>query len=621
MFYKRSVSAKIAIYTGGLILVMCVGLGLLAYYNGSSAVLEEVERALLMQAEQAGEYIESRFETQLSILEVLAERNALKGMNWEEQRLVLQEELDRSSTFLALGVVDPTGLTRYNDGSTANLGNREYVASAFNGKSVVSDVIVSQVTNGVVLMYAVPIKVNNKVVGVLVGRRDASVLSDITDGLGFGSNGWAYIIGSNGTLFAYPERQVVLNQENIFNESGQFITAGRAIQAFGLGKSGVIRYRLNDGASRIVGLAPVDSTGWTIGVGAMETDVLGNVNQLRIFLIWVSLIFIALGAVASIFIGRHIANPLQKVQEVIEAVADGDLTKTVVVKSQDEVGRVAAALNTTIESIRNAMSLVSATTSQMAGTSEQMAAASQEVSASVEEVASTTNQFSSTLDLMNANAQTMSNTALEVSNRAAEGEKAIEGVVEEMSTLRDSTRQLTDDVSSLGSLSGEIGNIVNVISAIADQTNLLALNAAIEAARAGDHGRGFAVVAEEVRKLAEQSAKATSEITSLIGQIQGGISSTVAGMSESAEHAEHALDIVVENGKLLHGILEAVDGIVGQVQEISAGLEQINSGGHEIASATEEQAASMQQVATSAQDLTDIGTKLQELVGHFVLEN
>ncbi|HKM43107.1 MAG TPA: methyl-accepting chemotaxis protein, partial [Limnochordia bacterium] len=284
-----------------------------------------------------------------------------------------------------------------------------------------------------------------------------------------------------------------------------------------------------------------------------------------------------------------------------------------------EIGRVAQALNATIKSVREAMGLVSTTTDELASTSQEMAAASEQVSASIEEVASTTNQFSSSLDMMNTNAQDLSATVDGVSSQAAEGDGAVVNVVKQMNALREDTQKMSRDVTSLGTLSDEIGKIVDAISAIADQTNLLALNAAIEAARAGEHGRGFAVVADEVRKLAEESSQATAEITSLIHQIQNGISTTVSGMGNSAEQADQALSSVNASGRILRNILASVEGIVGQVQGISAGIQETNAAGHEISSATEEQAASIEEVASSAQDLTDMGIRLQELVRHFKL--
>ena len=620
MLRMKSISVRIAVNAAVLVLIICIGIGMLAYKNGSSAVMEEVERALLMQAKQASEYIESRFEVQLSVLEAIAARPEITSMDWETQRAVLQSEVQRLPQFLEIAIVGRDGIARYRDGTTANLGDRSYVIAALQGKNAISDLIVSRVTNSVVLMYAVPIRNNGQVVGVLIGRRDGTALSDVTDSLGFGAHGWAYVVGGNGALLAYPDRQMVLDQVNIFSDTGVLSKAGKALKDFGLGKQGVVRYSLDDGAARLVGLAPISTTGWTIAVGAMESDVLTNVYVLRTLLMGLSVLFILLGVIMAVLMGRLVARPLRQVQEVIEVVADGDLTKQVQLKARDEVGRMAIAVNRTVESMHKAMTMVQSATMELAGTSEEMAAASQEISASVEEVASTTNQFASTLDGLNANAQEVSNTVQDVSQRVVLGEQALVEIVEQVTELRNNTQTLAQEVVDLGSLSGQIGNIVNVISAIAEQTNLLALNAAIEAARAGDHGRGFAVVADEVRTLAEQSAKATAEITSLIHKIQDGISKTVTGMNVGAGNAEKALSSVSESGRILRSILEAIENTVAQVQEISSGLTQINNNGHEIASATEEQAASMEQIASSAQNLTDMGARLTELVKQFKLQ-
>ncbi len=615
----KSIAAKIAVYVAVLVLVICSGLGVISYKFGSAAVVDEVNIALEQQAEEASRYLESVFETRFAVLEAIAARPEMKRMNWEEQRAVLQSEIDRLPDYLAFAVVSRDGTARYGDGTTASLGDRDYVVKAFNGQTAISDIIISRVTNSTVLMYAVPIRNNGQVVGALIARRDGAALCDITDRLGFGANGWAYIIGAEGNLYAYPERQFVLDQVNVLSESGDLANAGRAIREVGLGNPGVVRYNL-DGSARLIGLAPVTSTGWTIGVGAMEEDVLGNVRHLRMLIILITIGFVVASILVAVFLGKRIANPLRRVQEIIEALAQGDLTRSTKVESQDEVGRVAVAVNETISSMSKALSLVADTTDDLANTSVQLAAASQQVSASVEEVASSSNHFSSTLDTMNTNAQAMRQVAVDVSNQASKGEAVVRDIVERMGELRSKTQSSAEQVASLNSLSDEIGSIVGVIAAIAEQTNLLALNAAIEAARAGQHGRGFAVVADEVRKLAEQSSHASAEITSLIGQIQNGISTAVAGMNDGASQADKTLDSVNESGQILHGILDAVTDVVDQVQQITSGLEQVNNSGHEIASATEEQAASMEQVASSAQTLTDMGTRLKEMVGRFLLE-
>ena len=190
----------------------------------------------------------------------------------------------------------------------------------------------------------------------------------------------------------------------------------------------------------------------------------------------------------------------------------------------------------------------------------------------------------------------------------------------QMNSLRDNIQRMALEVGELGTLSKQIGNIAGMIEDIAEQTNLLALNAAIEAARAGEHGRGFAVVAEEVRKLAEQSSEATTEIGTLITQIQSRISSAVADMSQGSNQADQAIAQVHESSDLLNSILGVVEEIMTQITEFSGALKQLNVGGHEVASATGQQAAAIEKVAGSAQELTEICSKLRMIVDRFKLE-
>lgn len=617
---RKGIALRIGAFVGVLVLIISAGLGILAYYRGSSAVIKQVEQALIMQAEEAVEYLETRFQVQLTALQAIAARPEISSMDWTVQRPVLQSEVDRVGLYLALGVVDLTGQARYTDGTTANLSDRDYVLRALAGKPAISDLLVSRVDNSLVLMYAVPIADNGKIVGALIGRRDGTALTEITDRLGFGERGWAIILNSDGTLFAHPNRQYVLDQRNLFTDQANLAEAGAAIKELGVGNTGVVRYNL-DGTRRIVGFAPAKSTGWMIGVGAMEADVMGDVRDLRIFFALAASACLVVGVLGAVLLARQIAQPLQRVQDVIEAASLGDLTLSAEVSSKDEIGSVAQAVNRTMNSMKEMLGLITSSTANLVQTSERLAATAQEVSASVEEVASTTNAFSATLDTMNRSAQEVNEAVHGVSRQAASGTEAIANMVRQMQTLRGNTQSLARDVADLGALSGEIGNIVNTIGAIAEQTNLLALNAAIEAARAGEHGRGFAVVAEEVRKLAEEASAATKSIEQLIRQIQSGIAAIVRGMNDGSTQAETALENVNQSSEILGSILRAVEEIQREVKAFTGGLDQINSGGHEIASATEEQAASMQEVANSAQVLQTMGARLKELVEQFKISD
>lgn len=535
------------------------------------------------------------------------------------QRFLLRSELERLNQFEAFAVVDPSGSARYTDSTIIELGDEDYVQLALSGIENVSDILTSPLTGEPVVMYAVPIINEDKVVGALIAGWHVSALTELTDRMGFGDHGWAYLFGQDGTLYAHPERSYVLEQMNVFEQSGPLASVGQAIQELKGENQGIIRYQLEDKEKRIVGLASLKNTGWTLGVGALEVEVLSNVRQLALILSLASLGFVLAGALLFTYVGRRITVPLQKVKVAMEALAEGDLTQIVDITSSDEVGVVAGALAQTIANMRETLGGVFTSIQELTGISQEVASTTEEVSASIEEVASTTNQFSSQLDTMNTNAQDMTVAMTEVSEQAQAGETAIADIIAQITDLGASIQDLMEEAAQLGTISGRVGQIVDVISAIAEQTNLLALNAAIEAARAGEHGRGFAVVAEEVRTLAEQSAQATADITTLIGQIQGGVQATVAGMESGTNQAQESLVNVNASGVILRDILDSVADIVDQVQAISVGLEQTNVAGHEIASATEEQAAAVGQMADSAQTLGEMGAHLEELIARFKL--
>jgi methyl-accepting chemotaxis protein len=196
--------------------------------------------------------------------------------------------------------------------------------------------------------------------------------------------------------------------------------------------------------------------------------------------------------------------------------------------------------------------------------------------------------------------------------------------VEKVNEIANSVSRSAELITSLGERSKQIGEIINVIKDIADQTNLLALNAAIEAARAGEQGRGFAVVADEVRKLAERTTKATSEIGGMIGTIQSEVDIAVNSMDEANKRVELGVQDVTKAGESLNKIVASVDSLQSMVQQIATATEEmstvsetINCDIETIARVSQDTSSGSGQIAASASDLSRLSSDLQRVAGQF----
>jgi len=207
-----------------------------------------------------------------------------------------------------------------------------------------------------------------------------------------------------------------------------------------------------------------------------------------------------------------------------------------------------------------------------------------------------------------------------------------------MQSIEKSVTTTARTVDKLGATSGKIGQIIDTIQSIAGQTNLLALNAAIEAARAGEAGRGFSVVAEEVRKLAEQSADAATQIGGLIAEIQQDTASAVNAMTEGAREVSVGGEVVNEAGKAFKQLVAMVNkmqdevtriavvlkdlatgnaAVVSEVKDIASLSESVAADTQNISATAEELSATMEEMAASSRMLSDMAEKLQGLIARF----
>jgi methyl-accepting chemotaxis protein len=318
-----------------------------------------------------------------------------------------------------------------------------------------------------------------------------------------------------------------------------------------------------------------------------------------------------------------------ELENIAKKISDGELC------IQFDNGRQAvgayAAIKDMTEKLKQVLSEVKCSSDNLASASLELSAGSERMARGVTEQAGRANQISTASNQMS---QTIADVAKNSSNIAAStsdtlrvadnGQEIVSKSVEEVKAIAETVNESAKLMWSLGERSKQIGEIVNVIKDIADQTNLLALNAAIEAARAGEQGRGFAVVADEVRKLAERTAKATSEISGMIGAIQEEMDQAVASMEEGTNRVEDGVEFSVQAGGALKNIVGSVTSLQSMVQQIAAATEEMSTASEQIsgdietiANVSKETLVSSGQMSQASSDLTKLAGNLQNAVGIF----
>ncbi|BCV65428.1 chemotaxis protein [Shewanella carassii] len=465
----------------------------------------------------------------------------------------------------------------------------------------------------------------------------------------FGSAGYFFVYDGNGkNLFhaLLPELEGT-DQIGMTDPKGTRIIVG-LLNAARSGDGIMTYYYQKPGTNELVEkigyAAMIPGTDWIIGTGAYVDDIDASVAEYEQTALeamkdklWLTLMIVIVITVVTaaiiLFAAQRTVTPIRNMLDNLNDIAEGegDLTKRLQVRGDDEIAQLGQAFNRFVDKLQRIIRDVTTATHEVQDAAGSIHSQTQAIAAQLVNHNNETDQVVTAITEMSSTAQEVAMNTTQVAeathvatDEVAKAQECVDTSLTEISTLMAEINSAANHIQSLSEQSQRINSVLSVIGGIAEQTNLLALNAAIEAARAGEQGRGFAVVADEVRSLASRTQASTLEINEMLSELHRLVSQAVAAMEESQQSCHRS----VESSKLISESLGAVTSSVTSINDMSTQIataateqssvtEEINRNVYAIQEIVAELLHSSEDAARVSQTVSHSGDNLGQLVNQF----
>lgn len=632
------------------------------FFNTISSNNNHAKELSVQMAETINSEINTVIESDLMILKANAQDASIKeflaGPKTDNSAVtelfVSTTDLFASKSTTVLTGTDGMQLVRGDGTELLDVSDREYYKQAAAGNIYVSDASISKSSGKANYFMAVPVKENDKVIGLVQRGADVAVLQEALNNY-VAEDTDAWILDRAGNVVAHTKESEQPSEELISYADKDFYKQSQGQD------SGSMTTNV-DGTKKLVSYVQIEGLDWYIYTSKNYSAIMGPAVKTAMVSSVISVVILVIAAVLIYLLAMSISKPIVAANNIAQKIADGDIAiEPIEVKSKNEIGQMSDSLNRMLDQLNqtlnsthsNANTVFESATAfseiseqsadaltQISGATADLAKSADDQRIAVENAKRAIEEMSEQLSVVSDRSEDMQEESKSTIEKAKAGNEIIDRAVRMVHDLQNTMEGAAKVIETLSEQSQGISQIVETISEISDQTNLLSLNASIEAARAGEHGRGFAVVAGEVNALATQSREAATRIDDLIKTVLDSTAEAVESMESGVKGTKESAAEVIKAGDAFKDIVSSIETLSGKVRETSeasavtmeaskstvSAIENIEEAANAISestttisASTEEQTASLEEIASSSHQMTEVANKLNDQVAAFQL--